>query len=108
MKTAIPDLSITSLSQPPNLCLSLCLANLRLPPSLFDEPPRPSQSCSRSRCKLRMSLIRSNYITSAANNKTFKCNNENTSCASKCGIYDIFIPSVCYNTWIRFITLELS
>ena len=83
MKTVVPDLPLISFSQPHNLCRSLCRAKLRQTASVKDEPPRPSQSCGKSRCKLCLSLICSNYISSTASNKTFKCHNENTSCDSK-------------------------
>ena len=46
----------------------------------------------KSRCKQCLSLICSNYISSAANNKTFKCHKENTSCDSKWIIYVISCP----------------
>ena len=128
MKTVVPDLPLISFSQPHNLCRSLCRAKLRQAASVNDEPPRPSQSCGKSRCKLCLSLICSNNISSTANNKTFKCCNENTTCDSKWIIY-VFIlfiiiiiiilfilfyfilflvPSVIYNTWARVTTLELA
>ena len=62
MKTVLPDLLIITFSQPPNLGRSLCRAKLRQQPSVDDEAPRPSQSCGKSRCKLRLSLICSNSI----------------------------------------------
>ena len=92
MKTVFPYLPLISFSQPHNLCRSLCRAKLRQAASVNDEPPRPSQSCGKSRCKLCLSLICSNYISSTANNKTFKCYNENTSCDSKWIIYVISCP----------------
>ena len=92
MKTVVPDLPLISFSQPHNLCRSLCRAKLCQAASVNDEPPRPSQSCGKSRCKLCLSLICSNYISSTANNKTFKCYNENTSCDSKWIIYVISCP----------------
>ena len=52
----------------------------------------PSQSCGKSGCKQCLSLICSNYISGTANNKTFKCHNENTSCDSKWIIYVISCP----------------
>ena len=61
MKTVVPDLPIITLSQPPNLCSSLCRAKLRHT-SAIDDPPRPSQSCGKSRLPC-LSLICSNYIT---------------------------------------------
>ena len=79
MKTVVPDLPLISFSQPHNLCRSLCRAKLRQTASVNDEPPRPSQSCGKSRCKLCLSLICSNYISSTVNNKTFKCYNDNTN-----------------------------
>ena len=91
MKTVVPDLPLITFSQPHNLCRSLCRAKLRQTASVNDEPPRPSQ-CGKSRCKLCLSLICSNYISSTANNKTFKCQNENTSCDSKWIIYVISCP----------------
>ena len=51
MKTVVPDLPLISLSQPHNLCRSLSRAKLRQIASVNDEPPRPSQSCGKSRCK---------------------------------------------------------
>ena len=92
MKTVVPDLPLISFSQPHNLCRSLCRAKLRQTASVNDEPPRPSQSCGKSRCKLCLSLICSNHISSTANNKTFKCYNDNTSCDSKWIIYVISCP----------------
>ena len=92
MKTVVPDLPLISFSQPHNLCRSQCRAKLRQTASVNDELPRPSQSCGRSRCKQCLSLICSNYISSTANNKTFKCNNENTSCDYKWIIYVISCP----------------
>ena len=92
MKTAVPDLPLISFSQPHNLYRSLCRAKLRQTASVNDEPHRPSQSCGKSRCKLCLSLICSNYICCTANNKTFKCHNENTSCDSKLIIYVISCP----------------
>ena len=80
MKTVVPDLPPISFSQHHNLCRSLCRAKLRQTASVNDEPPRPSQSCRKSHCKLCLSLICSNYISNIANNKTFKCHSENTSC----------------------------
>ena len=73
MKTVVPDLPLISFSQPHYLCRSLCRAKLRQTASVNDEPHRPSQSCGKSRCKSCLSLIRSNYISTTANNKTFKC-----------------------------------
>ena len=93
MKTVVPDLPLISYSQPHNLSRSLCRANLRIAASVNDEPPRPSQACCKSRCKLCLSLIGSNYISSTANNKTIKCHNENTSCDSKWIIYVISCPN---------------
>ena len=92
MKTVVPDLPIISFSQPHNLCFSLCRAKLRQTASVNDEPPRPSYSCGKSRCKLCLSLICSSYISSTANNKTIKYHNENTSCDSKWNIYVISSP----------------
>ena len=92
MKTVVPDLLLISFSQPHNLCRSLCLAKLRHTISVNDEPPRPSQSSGQSRCKLCLSLIFSNYVSSTANNKTLKCHNDNTSCDSKWIIYVISCP----------------
>ena len=92
MKTVVPDLPLISFSQPHNLCRSLCRATLRQTASVNDEPPRPSQSCGKSRCKLCLSLICSNYISSTATIKTFKCYNDNTSCDSKWIIYVISCP----------------
>ena len=92
MKTVVPDLPLISFSQPHNLCRRLCRAKLRQAASVNDEPPRPSQSCGKSRCKLCLSLICSNYISGTANNKTIKCYNENTSCDSKWIIYVISCP----------------
>ena len=92
MKTVVPDLPLISFSQPHNLCRSLCRAKLRQTASANDEPPRPSQSCGKSRCKLCLSLICSSYISSTANYKTFKCYNDNTSCDSKWIIYVISCP----------------
>ena len=92
MKTVAHDLQLISFGQPHNLCCSLCRAKLRQTASVNDEPPRPSQSCGKSSCKLCISLICSNYISSTANNKTFKCHNENTSCKSKWIIYVISCP----------------
>ena len=91
MKSVVHDLPIISFGQPPNLCHSLCRAKLRQPHSVNDQPPRPLQSCSKSRCKLCLSLICSNYITNTAIYKTFKCNNKNTSCDSKWVIHVIFL-----------------
>ena len=65
---------------------------LRQTASVTDEPPRPSQSCGKSRCKLCLSLSCSNYIISTANNKTYKYHNENTSSNSKWIIYFILCP----------------
>ena len=93
MKAVVPDLPLISFSQPHNLCRSPCRANLRQTASVNEEPPRPSQSCSKSRCRLCLSLIYSNYISSTANNKTFKCHNVNTSCDYKCIIYVISCPN---------------
>ena len=92
MKTVVPDLPLISFSQPHNLCRSLCRAKLRQTASVNDEPPRPSQSGGKSRCKLCRSLICSNYISSTSNNKTFKFYNDNTSCDSKWIIYVISCP----------------
>ena len=50
MKAVVPDLPLISFNQPHNLCRSLCRAKLRQAPSVNDEPPRPSQSCGKSRC----------------------------------------------------------
>ena len=92
MKTVVPDLPLMSFSQPHNLCRSLCRAKHRQTASVNDEPTRPSQSCGKSRCKLCLSLICSNYISSTTNNKTSRCHNENTSCDSKLIIYVISCP----------------
>ena len=92
MKTVIPEIPLISFSQPHNLCRSLCRAKLRQTASVNDEPPRPPQICGKSRCKQCLSLICSIYISSTANNKTFKCHNENTSCDSKWIIYVISCP----------------
>ena len=107
-KTVVPDLPIISVSQPHNLRRSLCRVKLRQPAGVNDEPPRLSQSCGKSHCKLCLSLICSNYITSTANNKTFQCHNENTSCDSKCIIYVISCPICKLHTWAKLITLELA
>ena len=92
IKTFVPDLPLINFDQPHNLCHSLCRAKLRQTASVNDEPHRSSQSCGKSRCKLRLSLICSNYISSTANNKTLKCHNENNSCDSKLIIYVISCP----------------
>ena len=92
MKTVVPNLLIIRFSQPHNLCRSLLRAKLRQPPGVNGEPPRSSQGCGKSRCKLCLSLICFNYITSTANNKNFKCNSENTICDSKFDIYIISCP----------------
>ena len=92
MTTVVPDLHLISLSQPHNLCHSLCRTKLRQPPSVIDEALRPSQCCGKSHCKQYLSLICSNYITSTANSKIFKCNKENTTCDSKWASYAIFCP----------------
>ena len=92
METVVPDLPLIDLSQPHYLCGSLCRTKLRQTASVNHEPPRPSQSCGKSRCKLCLSLICYNYISSTANNKTFKCNNENTNCDTKWLIYVISCP----------------
>ena len=94
MKTAVPDISIISFSHPPNLGRCLCRAKLRQPPYVIDELPRPSQCCSKSRWKLRLSLICSNYITNTVNKTNFKCNNENTSCDCKLVVYVIFLSNL--------------
>ena len=91
-KTVVPDLPLISFSQHCNLCRSLCRAKLIQAASVNDEPPRPSQSCGKSRCELCLSLICSKYISSTANNKTLKCHNENTSCDSKWIIYVTSCP----------------
>ena len=80
LKTVVPDLPLISFIQPRNLCRSQCRAKHRQTASVNNEPPRPSQSCGKSRCKQCQSLICSNYISSTAFNKTHKCHNENTSC----------------------------
>ena len=66
---------------------------LRQPASVNDEPPRQSQICGKSRCKICLSLICSNYLSSTDGNKTSKCHNENTSCNSKWIIYVISCPN---------------
>ena len=86
MKTVVPDLPLIRICQPHNLCRSLCRAKLRQTASVNDEPPRPSQSFGKSLCKLCLSLICSNYISSTTNNNTFKCHNENSSCEYKWNI----------------------
>ena len=70
MQTVVPDLPIISFCQPHNLCRSLCRVNLHQPRGVNDEPPKLSQSCGKSRCKLCFSLIYSNYISSTANTNT--------------------------------------
>ena len=108
MKFLVPVLPIISYVQPHNLCRILSRAKLRQPASLNDEPRRPSQNCGISRCKLCLPLTCSNYISSTANNKTFKYHNENTSRDPKL-LFMIFpVPSVSYNTWARVISLELA
>ena len=89
MKTVVPDLPHISLSQPRNMCRTLCRAKLRHTAVVNDEPPRPSQFCGKSRCKLCLSLICSNYISSTDKNKTFKCHNEDISCDFKWIIFVI-------------------
>ena len=101
MKTAVPDLPMISFSQPPNWCYCLCRAKLRQPASVIDQPPRPSQSCGKSRFKLYLSLICSNYFTSTVNNKTFKCNIENTCFDSKSVMYVISYVSQSNNLRAR-------
>ena len=108
MKTVVPDLPLISFCQPHNMCRSQCRAKLRQTVSVNDVPNRPSQSCGKSRCKLCLSLICSNYISNTANDKTFKCHTENTSCDSKWIICVISCPNLIYNTWARVITLELA
>ena len=88
----VPDLPHISCSQPHNLCRSLCRAKLRQTASVNDEPHRPSQSFGKSRCKLCLSLICSNYISSTSNNKIIKCYNDNTSCDLNWIIYVISCP----------------
>ena len=97
MKTTVPDLPLISFSQPHNLCRSLFREDLRQ--SVNDEPPRPSQSCGKSRCKLCLSLICANYISSTDNNKTHKCHNGNTSCDSKWIVYVISCP-ICNQQYV--------
>ena len=91
MKTAVPDLTLISISQPHNLCRSLCRGRLRQTTSVNDEPPRPSQRCGKSRCKLCLSLI---FITKSVVPLTIRPLNvsENTSCDSKWIIYVISCP----------------
>ena len=89
INTVVPYIPIISFSQPHNLFCSLCLAQLSQPASANNEPPRSSQNCCKSRCKQCLSLICFNYISSTANDKTFKCHNENTSCDSNCITYVI-------------------
>ena len=108
MKTVVPNLPVISFSQPHNLCRSLCRSKLRQIASLNYEPPRPSQCCGKSRCKLRLSLTCSSYISRTASNKTLICHSENTSCDSKWIIYVISCQSVINNMWARVITLELA
>ena len=106
MKTVVPDLPLISFSQPHNLCRSLCRAKLRQAASVNDEPPRPSQSCGKSRCKLCLSLIC--YISSTT---TIRPLNVITKilAATLNGLSMLFlVPSVIYNTWARVITLELA
>ena len=105
MKTVVPEIPLISFSQPHNMCRSLCRDKLHQTDSFYDEPHRPSQSCAYSRCKLCLSLICSNYISSTANNKTFKCHSENTSCDSKWIIYVISCP-ICNQQCV--IILELA
>ena len=92
MKTAVRALSLISFIQPRKLCGGLCRAMRRQTISVNDEPHRPSKSCGKSRCGLCLSLICSNYISCIANNKTFKCHNENTSCDTNWNIYVISCP----------------
>ena len=92
MKTVVPVLPLISFSQPHHLSRSLCRAKLRQTASVNDEPPRPSQCCGKSHCKLCLSLNCSNYISCTVNNKTYKCHNENTSCDSNLIIYVISCP----------------
>ena len=92
MKAAVPDLPLIRFCQPHNFCRSLCRTKLRQPASVNDEPPRPSQCFGKSRCKPCLTLICSNYISSTANNETYKCRNVNTSCDSKWAIDVISCP----------------
>ena len=92
MKSNVPDLPLVSFSQPHDLSRSLCRAKLRQTTSVNDEPSRPSQSCGKSRCRLCLSMICSNHISSTASNETYKCHIENISCDSKWIIYIIFCP----------------
>ena len=108
MKFPAPVLPITSYGQPHYLCRSLSWAKLRQPASLNDEPPRPSQSCGISRCKQCLPLTCSIYISSTANNKTFKYHSENTCCDHKLLFMILHVPSVGYNTWARVISFELA
>ena len=99
MKTAVPDQPLISFGPPHSLCRILCRNKHRQTASVNDEPPRPSQSCGKSRCKLCQSLICSNYISSTANNKTLKCHNENTSCDINWIIFVISCP-ICNQQYV--------
>ena len=107
-KSVVPDLPIICFSQPHNLCRSLCRSMIRQPPSANDEPPRPSQSCGKSRCELCFSLICSSNNSSTGNNKNFKFHSENTTFDSKTLFMLFLVPSIGHNTWARVITLELA
>ena len=105
MKTVVPDLPLISFSQPQNLCRSLCRAKLRQTASVNDEPPRPSQSCGKSRCKLCLAL------TISVVPLTIRPLNVITTILAVTlnGLSMLFlVPSEIYNTWDRVITLELS
>ena len=108
MKTVVPDLPLISFNQPHNLCRSLFRAKLRQTASVNDEPPRPSQICAKSRCKLCLSLICSNYISSTANNKTFNVITTILAVTLN-GLSMLFlVPSAIYNTCDRVISFELA
>ena len=92
INAVVPDIPLIRFSQPHNLCRSQCRVRLLQTASVNDVPPGPSQSFGKWRCKLCLSTIFSNYISSTINNKTIKCHNENTSCDSKWIIYVISCP----------------
>ena len=91
MKEVMPSPPTMSFRQPGSLKKSLCRAKLRQPKEK-EEATEPAKKCDKITCKLCDIIECSDCVTSASNQRKFKCRNRNSSCGSLWVIYVISCP----------------
>ena len=91
MRKVLPAPPSMSFRQPGNLKKNLCRAKLRQP----DEnrgANQPARKCNKARCQLCQLFECSDCVTSASNQRRFRCRNSNASCDTLWVIYVISCP----------------